>query len=98
MKSYQETFIENLKFYRRKRNISQAKLAELCDCATPTIGCIESARQYPSFELLFKISDALEISPADLFIRNASDTVLEMKEILKAELLPNIEHFIDTRF
>ena len=98
MSSYQEIFIENLKFYRNKKNISQAKLAEMCECATPTIGCIESARQFPSFELLFKISDALEINPADLFLRNASETVVQMKDILKKELIPQIEKFVENRF
>ncbi len=98
MNSYQETFIENLKFYRNQKDISQAKLAEMCDCATPTIGCIESARQFPSFELLFKIADALEINPADLFLRNASETVTQMKDILKKELIPQIENFVDNRF
>ena len=98
MSSYQEIFIENLKFYRSKRNISQSKLAELCGCATPTIGCIESARQFPSFELLFKMADALEINPADLFLRNASETVLQMKKVLKTELIPQITTFVDSRF
>lgn len=73
-------------------------LAELCECATPTIGCIESARQFPSFELLFKIADALEINPADLFLRNASETVSQMKNILKGELIPMLENFVDERF
>ena len=98
MSSYQEIFIENLKFYRSKRNISLSKLAELCGCATPTIGCIESARQFPSFELLFKMADALEINPADLFLRNASETVLQMKKVLKTELIPQITMFVDSRF
>ncbi|MCH5150945.1 MAG: helix-turn-helix transcriptional regulator [Spirochaetales bacterium] len=98
MNPYQKTFIENLKYYRTQKNISQAKLAEMCDCATPTIGCIESARQFPSFELLFKIADALEINPADLFLRNASETILQMKTILKTELIPQIENFVDKRF
>jgi repressor LexA len=92
---FQDDFIANLKFYRKENKISQEKLAELCDCATSTIGCIESGRQTPSFELLVKIAKALNISPADLFLRNASSTVRNTKSVLKTKLLPQIEDFIE---
>jgi len=92
---FQEDFIKNLKFYRKERNISQEKLAEMCDCGTSTIGCIECGRQTPSFELLIKISNALLVNPADLFLRNASTTVSNTKNLLKTKLLPEIESFIE---
>ena len=95
MIDFQEDFIKNLKFYRKERNISQEKLAEMCDCGTSTIGCIECGRQTPSFELLVKISNALHVNPADLFLRNASTTVSNTKNLLKTKLLPEIESFIE---
>lgn len=95
MIDFQEDLIANIKFYRKERNISQEKLAELCDCGTSTIGCIECGRQTPSFELLVKISNALHVNPADLFLRNASSTVSNTKNILKTKLLPKIENFIE---
>ena len=95
MNDFQEEFVENLKFYRKQKGISQEKLAELCDCATATIGCIEIYRQLPSFEMIVKIAAALKIHPADLFLRNASTTVTNTKKILKSKLLPQIENFID---
>ena len=72
MDNYKEEFIQNLKFYRKQRNISQEKLAELCGCATATIGCIESGKQFPSFNLLFNMAKALKLNPADFFIRDSS--------------------------
>ena len=72
MNKYKDEFIQNLKFYRKERNFSQERLAELCGCATATIGCIESGKQFPSFSLLFNIAEALKINPADLFIRGSS--------------------------
>ena len=93
----QDEFVSNLKFYRKEKNISQEQLAELCDCATSTIGCIEIGRQAPSFEMIVNIARALEIHPADLFLRNASSTVNNTKNILKSELILQIEHFIETR-
>jgi len=95
--NYQKEFIENIKFYRKEKNISQEQLSELCDCATSTIGCIEIGRQSPSFEMITKIADALEIHPADLFLRNASTTVNNTKELLISELLPQIETFIKNK-
>ena len=79
------------------KNISQEKLAEMCDCATSTIGCIECGRQTPSFELLVKIANAFQIHPADLFLRNASSTVNNTKNLLKTELIPQIEEFVEKR-
>lgn len=69
---YQEEFIKNLKYFRKERGLSQEKLAELCNVSTSTVGCIESAHQNPSFELIIKMAEKLEINPADFFLRNAS--------------------------
>ncbi|MBO5731206.1 MAG: helix-turn-helix transcriptional regulator [Treponema sp.] len=96
--SHQSTFIANLKHYRSLKGFSQAKLAELCNCQPGTIGCIESGRQYPSFDLMFKIADVLQVHPADLFLRNASNVMEETYLILKEELLPQLEQFVDKRF
>ena len=90
--SYQADFIANLKYYRSIKGLSQAKLAELCNCQPATIGCIECARQFPSFDLLFKISDVLEINPADLFITDASKSKEEIKQDLYAQFSSVIIH------
>ncbi len=96
--SHQSTFIANLKHYRGQRGLSQARLAELCNCQPGTIGCIESGRQYPSFDLMFKMADVLQVHPADLFLRNASNVMEETYVILKEELLPQLEQFVEDRF
>lgn len=91
MSQYKADFIANLKFYRGKKGYSQAKLAELCNCQSGTIGCIECGRQFPSFDLLFKISDVLEINPADLFIRDASKSKISIRDELKLRLTKTLE-------
>ena len=96
--SHQSTFIANLKYYRGLRGFSQAKLAECCNCQPGTIGCIESGRQYPSFDLLFKMADVLQVHPADLFLRNASNVMEETYSTLKGEVLPQLEQFVEARF
>ena len=95
MLALQEEFIKNLKFYRSEKKISQEKLAESCNCATGTIGCIECGRTRPSFEMIDKIAAALEVHPADLFLRNASTTVNNTKNLLRTKLMPQIESFIE---
>ena len=97
MTDFQEEFVKNLKYYRKEKGISQEKLAETCDCATATIGCIEIYRQLPSFEMIVKIAAALQIHPADLFLRNASTTVSDTKSIIRTELIPQIEEFVERR-
>ena len=98
MKSYQTVFIENLKYYREQKGISQAKLAELCNCGTGTIGSIESARQFPSFDLLFSMSDVLEIHPADLFLRDASKSDEEIKNHIEHILSEGLRNLLETEF
>lgn len=93
----QEEFIKNLKYYRNEKGFSQEKLAESCDCATGTIGCIECGKAMPSFDMIDKIAAALQIHPADLFLRNASTTVSNTKHLLCTELLPQIREFIEKR-
>lgn len=95
MKDFQEEFISNLKFYRNEKSVSQEKLAEMCNCATGSIGCIECGKTLPSFEMIIKIASALKIHPADLFLRNASSTVLNTKNLMKTKLIPKIEEFIE---
>lgn len=95
VKDFQEEFISNLKFYRNEKSVSQEKLAEMCNCATGSIGCIECGKTLPSFEMIIKIASALKIHPADLFLRNASSTVLNTKNLMKTKLIPKIEEFIE---
>ncbi len=67
MTSFQANFIQNMKFYRKQAKISQAELAELCNVSNGTIGNIECGITKPSFDLIYLLAKALQITPADLF-------------------------------
>jgi transcriptional regulator with XRE-family HTH domain len=69
----QQTFIKNLKKFRRERKISQMVLAELCDTSGNYIGEIEMGRRIPSFEKIEKIASALRISSYELFMQEIID-------------------------
>lgn len=79
--SLQDTFIKNLRTIRRKKKITQEKLAELCQTETSYIGQIEIGRRFPSIPLIEKIAFALDI-PAYMLFKDyeALETISE-KEI-----------------
>lgn len=85
MNTYCEDFRQNIKYYRDKLGMSQTQLSIQCDCGTGTIGGIESGKAKPSFDMILRIAEALNVTPADLFIRNASVKKSETKEMLKTE-------------
>ena len=98
MMNYKNDFIENLIFYRTQKNLSQLELSGICDCAKSTISGIESQKNFPSFELILKIAYALEIHPADLFLRNASQSRQEVRKFFEEELSPKIKDMVEKRF
>jgi len=66
-------FTKNLKKYRKRANLTQEKLAELCGTDFRYIGQIETERRCPSLEFIEKIAAALNIAPYKLFY-NKGDT------------------------
>ena len=74
-----------MKFYREQAGFSQTYLSILCNCGTGTIGGIESGKAKPSFDMMIKIANALNINPADFFIRNASKNKNELRKSLESE-------------
>ena len=98
MDKYASDFVDNLIFYRTKKNMSQLELSGICGCAKSTISGIESRKNFPSFELILRIAYALEITPADLFLRNASQSVFETQRVIHDEFLPYVSKFFEERF
>ncbi|WP_191014575.1 helix-turn-helix domain-containing protein [Treponema zioleckii] len=87
----------NMKYYREQRKLSQSELAIQANSSNGMIGNIESGKAKPSFDNIIKIAAALQIHPADLFLRNASTTVSNTKNLLRTELIPQIEEFVERR-
>ena len=98
MSDFKDDFIENLIFYRTQKGLSQLELSGICDCAKSTIGGIEARKNFPSFELILKIAYALEIHPADLFLRNASHQREEVREFFEKELSKTMKEMIEKKF
>ena len=94
MDTYLDVFRMNMKFYREKRGISQTQLSIACNCGTGTIGGIESGKAKPSFDMIIKIAEALNVHPADLFIREASVSKKELHDSLQQDFDHILEKYL----
>jgi transcriptional regulator with XRE-family HTH domain len=63
-----KAFAFNMKKYRKKRRLSQMKLAELLDTSTSYIGEIEINSRVPSMDMVERIAKALNVEPFRLFV------------------------------
>jgi len=101
-------FAENMRKYRKQAQLTQEKLAELCDTEQRYIGQIETGRRCPSLEYVERIASALNIAPYRLFYdetapENEKLSALhrEQRQKLKTMLLENVNNIcsmIDGQF
>jgi transcriptional regulator with XRE-family HTH domain len=81
-----KVFAFNMKNYRKKKRLSQMKLAELLDTSTSYIGEIEINSRVPSMDMVERIAKALTVEPFRLFVDNASRN---------GEELPSADDYLD---
>jgi len=74
MTYFQMKFIENLRFWRKKRGISQLKLSEMVNISPNYLNAVENGKNFPSPEVIQHISDTLEILPYQLFLEHSAET------------------------
>ena len=97
MNAIRETFVNNLKYYRKKRGLSQEKLSYAVGKSIAYINQIENKDTWPQPEMVDKIAIVLGISSSTLFAEEASPenarSLFEQKfgKSLEVELLARIE-------
>ena len=97
MNAIRETFVNNLKFYRKKKGLSQEKLSYAVGKSIAYINQIENKDTWPQPEMVDKIALALDISSSTLFAETASpdnaQNLFSQKfgKSLEKELLERIE-------
>jgi len=99
MTHFQELFIENLRFWRKKRGISQLKLSEMVSISPNYLNAVENGKNFPSPEVIQHISDILELMPYQLFLEHPAegapiDTVISDLVIIKQRLVKEINNLI----
>jgi transcriptional regulator with XRE-family HTH domain len=68
MASLREIFAKNLRENRKRRGLSQEKLAEKADISTHYIVVIELARNFPAADVIERLAGALDIDIHELFV------------------------------
>jgi len=92
MTNLREIFAHNLKKKRQNCGFSQAKLAEMVNVSTHHIATIETARNYPTLDLVERMANALDIEIYELFINPLSPHE-EMERLYQA-VAKNIDQLI----
>ena len=65
-KQLNKNIADNLRQIRAKKRISQDKLADMCEISQQYICKIENEKVNPSIYILYRITEALEITMNDL--------------------------------
>ena len=86
-----DDFRMNIKYYRTKNGLSQAQLAEATSCSNGMIGLIEAGKAKPSFDMIISLAEALNVHPADLFLRNTSLTQTHIRKTLEEKIFQDIK-------
>lgn len=85
-------FANNLRGYRRKRGLTQEKLAEMVEVSTHHIGMIELTRNFPTFDLIERIAKALDIEIYELFV--ASNSIRGELDRLRGDIVSEIKQTV----
>lgn len=72
MAALREIFINNLKYYRKQKGLSQEKLSYAINMSMAYINQIENKASFPQPEIIEKIANVLEIRPVQLFDESGS--------------------------
>lgn len=66
-KELYQQFGLNVVYYRKKKRLSQSQLAELVDIHRTYISSIELGKVGVSFDVLFQLAEALDVTPNKFF-------------------------------
>ena len=66
-RKYYEQFGLNVVYYRKRKRLTQMKLAELVDVDRSHISAIELGNVGVSFDLIFRLCEVLDVTPRQLF-------------------------------
>lgn len=85
-------FGRKIREYRKRKNLTQAGLAELVNVDDKHISCIESGKSFPSPDLIERLSIALKVEPKELF----EFYYLQDKTDLKKDIILMLESLNET--
>ena len=65
------TMKNQIRFYRKQKQLSQEELAKRCGVSRQTVNAIENEKYDPTLALAFRLAKALEITVDQLFFPSA---------------------------
>lgn len=81
MKDIKYIIADNVKIYRKKKNLTQAELAELADLSLDSIKRVEGGRTTLSLENFMRIANALEV-PLSFLVYEQIQMMPEVERML----------------
>lgn len=70
----------NLKYFRKKKGLTQQQLADILNVKRPVIGAYEEARAEPKTELLKEIANFFSVTVDEMVSEELSDRYFELKK------------------
>jgi transcriptional regulator with XRE-family HTH domain len=95
MTDLRRVLASNMKFYRKRLGITQAKLAEKADITENYIAMVETGKRFPSVNILERIAKALQKDTVELFSLKQEN--FQKKGALKTKILTDIETILTAR-
>ena len=92
----------NLRFWRKKRGISQLKLSEKVNISPNYLNAVENGKNFPSPEVIQNMSDTLEILPYQLFLEHPVEStpvnsIISELIVIKQRVIKEIDELIEKR-
>ncbi|MBD5409037.1 MAG: helix-turn-helix transcriptional regulator, partial [Treponema sp.] len=98
MTKLQKQLAENIRFYRKKKGMTQENLAEKVGTATNYIGTIEIGKKFPSPKMIERIACALEVDELSLFSENIYNLTNEDVKKIESNLIEKLAQTIEDTF
>lgn len=102
----QKIFIENLRYFRKQKGMSQKDLSIILDKGFNYINSIEGGSSFPPPAVIDQIAEVLEVTPSSLFSENLNpDSIKEsfkhhysmsLKEMLHKKISEAIDSVCDS--
>lgn len=89
-----DNFAKNLKYLRKKKNISMKELADNIGLSRATLSHYENGNRLPEFESMIKLALYFECSIDELVFHGTSINISELKEI---DTMTDIENLISDK-
>lgn len=92
----QEIFINNLKYFRKQKKMTQNDLTLALDKGYNYINGIEQGKSFPQLEVIDQICEILEIKPVDLFDENSCNrnVIKNNKEEIVTEIVNKLHNLL----